>query len=70
MQERFLAPDWIEHRSIERRRAVDAPIRVLGTALRAYGEPTTGVVAQRGVWMALALRVLSRPNRCRKCRTR
>jgi len=70
MQERVLPRGWIERRSNERRCDADTPVQVLGAALCAYGQPTSSAFAQRGIWMALALRVLTKPNRNRKVRSR
>jgi hypothetical protein len=65
MQERELPRGWIERRSFERHHEADTPIRIIGAALCAYGNPTATVFAQRGVWAALALWVLTKPNRSR-----
>jgi hypothetical protein len=70
MHERVPPRGWIERRSIERQFAADTPFRVIGTALCAYGKPTSVVFAQRGIWAALALGVLSKPNRGRTSRNR
>jgi hypothetical protein len=70
MQERVLPRGWIERRSVERRCDADIPIRILGAALCAYGRPAASAVAQRGIWMALDLRVLTKSNRSRKVRSR
>jgi hypothetical protein len=70
MQEPVLPRGWIERRRVERRSDADTPIRVLGAALCAYGQPTASAFAQRGIWMALSLRVLTKPNRSRKVRSR
>jgi hypothetical protein len=70
MQERVLPRGWIERRTIERRSDADTPICVLGAALCAYGKPTSSTFAQRGVWVALGLRVLTKPNRSRTARSR
>src|SRR4051812_49010289 len=40
-------------------------VRVIGAALSAYGKPTSVVFAQRGIWAALALGVLTKQNRSR-----
>jgi hypothetical protein len=70
MQERALPRGWIERRSVERRCDADTPIRILGAALCAYGQPTASLFAQRGIWMALGLRVLTKTNRSRKVGSR
>jgi hypothetical protein len=70
MQERAFPRGWIERRSVERRCDADTPICTLGVALCAYGQPTASFFAQRGIWMALDLRVLTKPNRSRKVRSR
>jgi hypothetical protein len=70
MHERVLPRGWIERRSIERHFAADTPLRIIGVALCAYGKPTSVVFAQRGILAALALGVLSKPNRSRSARTR
>jgi hypothetical protein len=70
MHERVPPRGWIERRSIERHSAADTPLRVVGAALCAYGKPTSVVFDQRGIWAALALGVLSKPNRSRTSRSR
>jgi hypothetical protein len=70
MQERVLLRGWVERRSTEHYHEADTPIRILGTPLCAYGKPTASVYEQRGVLAALALRVLSKPNRSRTARSR
>jgi hypothetical protein len=70
MHERVPPCGWIEHRSIERHSPADTPLRVIGMALCAYGKPTSVVFAQRGTWAALALGVLSKPNRSKAERRR
>lgn len=70
MQERALLRGWIARRSVERRRHADTPVRVLGGALCAYGEPLDNALAQRGTLAALSLRVLMKPNRSRKLHKR
>jgi hypothetical protein len=70
MQERVLPRGWIERRSNERRCDADTPVRILWAALSAYGQPTARALARRGIWMALDLRVLTKPNRSRKVRSR
>jgi hypothetical protein len=70
MQERALLRGWIERRSTEHYYEADNPIQVLGTALCVYGNPTASAYEQRGVLAALALRVLTKPNRSRTARSR
>ncbi|RZA36154.1 MAG: hypothetical protein EOP92_06865 [Lysobacteraceae bacterium] len=70
MQERVLPRGWIQPRSIERHSAADTPLRTIGAALCVYGQPTSAAFAQRGIWAALALGVLTKPNRNRATRTR
>lgn len=70
MQERVLPRGWVERRNVERYSEADTPVRIIGAALCAYGNPTATVFDQRGVWAALALRVLTKPNRSRSVRTR
>jgi hypothetical protein len=66
MQARVLPRGWIQRRSVERRCDVDTPIRILGAALCAYGQPTASIFAQRGIGMALDLRALTKPKRSRR----
>jgi hypothetical protein len=66
MQERVPPRGWIERRIIERRCDADTPICILGAALAGYGKPTSNSFELRGIWIALALRVLAKPNRSRK----
>jgi hypothetical protein len=70
MQERAFPRGWIERRSVERRCDADTPIRILGAALCAYGQPTASIFARRGIWMALGQRVLTKPNRSGKVGSR
>lgn len=70
MHERVPPRGWIERRSIERHSPADTPLRVIGAVLCAYGKPTSFVFSQRGSWAALALGVLSKPNRSRTARIR
>lgn len=70
MHERTPPRGWIERRSIERHSASDTPLWVIGAALCAYGKPTSVVFAQRGIWAALALGVLTKPNRSKASRRR
>lgn len=70
MHERVPPRGWVERRSIERHYAADTPPRVIGAALCAYGKPTSVVFAQRGIWAALQLGVLSKPNCSRTARIR
>lgn len=69
MQERALPRGWIERSSSERRRDADTPIRVLESALCAYSQPTASALAQRGIWVAISLGILSKPNRSRSIRS-
>jgi hypothetical protein len=70
MQERVMLRGWVERRSTEHYHEADAPIRILDTPLCAYGKPTASVYEQHGVLAALALLVLSKPNRSRTAYTR
>ncbi|TFW27960.1 hypothetical protein [Massilia horti] len=70
MQERVPPRGWIERRSTERRCAADIPLRILGAALCVYGNPTSPTYEQRGLWLALSLRVLTKPNRSRASHSR
>lgn len=70
MHERVPPRGWIERRSIERLSAADTPLGIIGAALCAQGAPTSPVFAQRGIWAALALGVLSKPNRSKASRNR
>jgi hypothetical protein len=70
MHERVPPRGWIERDSIERHSAADTPVRVIGAALCAYGKPTSVVFAQRGICAAMALGVLTKPNRSRASRSR
>lgn len=68
--ERIPPKGWVDRRSTERRSEADTPIRIIRAALCAYGNPTSAVFARRGISVALALRVLTKPNRSRTARTR
>jgi hypothetical protein len=70
MHERVPPRGWIERRSLERHSAADTPLRIIGMALCAYGKPTSAVFAQRGIWAAKALGMLTKPNRSRASRSR
>lgn len=70
MQERVLPRGWIERRSIERHSAAETPLQIIGAFRRPYGKPTSVVFAQRSIWAAMALGVLTKPNRSRASRTR
>jgi hypothetical protein len=70
MHERVLPHGWIERRSIERHSVADTPLRIIGTALYAYGKPTSVVFDQRSIWAAMVLGVLFKPNRSRATRIR
>jgi hypothetical protein len=65
MHERTPPRGWIVRRSIERHSVADTPLRVIGVALCAYGKPTSAVFAQRGIWAALALGVLTKRQQSR-----
>lgn len=69
MHERIPPRGWIERRSIVRHSVADTPLRIIGATLCVYGQPTSAVYAQRGIWAALALGVLTKPNRNRTART-
>jgi hypothetical protein len=68
MHERIPPRGWIERRSIERHSPADTPLRIIGVALCAYGKPTSVVFAQRGIWAAMAMGVLTKPNLSRASR--
>jgi len=70
IQEHALHRAWIERRSVELPRKADTPLRFLVGVLCAYGKPTASVYEQRGVVAALALRVLTKPNRGRAAHNR
>jgi hypothetical protein len=70
MHERVPPRGWIERRSIERHCAADTSLRVFGATLFAYGEPDISRFFQRGIWAAMALGVLTKPNRSRTSRSR
>lgn len=70
MQEPVLSRGWIERRSVERPCDAASPLRILGVALCAYGQPTASVSAQRGAWIVLSLCVLTKSNRIRRVRSR
>jgi hypothetical protein len=70
MHERVPPRGWIERRRIERHCAADIPLQIVRDASHAYGKPTSVVFAQRGIWAALALGVLTKPNRSRASRGR
>jgi hypothetical protein len=70
MQERVLPRGWIERRTVERRCDADTQIRILGAALCAYGKPSAFALDQRGLLVALDLRVLTKLNRTRTERSR
>lgn len=70
MQEHVLPRSWIERRSIERRCNADNPVCILGSARCAYGQPTAIALAPRGIWLAMSLRILSKPNRSYNTRSR
>lgn len=70
MQERELPRAWSERRSTERQHYADSPsAHPWGCPVRLW-EPTATVYGQRGVQAAMALGVLSKPNRSRKMRSR
>jgi len=70
MQERALLRGQIERQSTEGRSDANTPIRILGAALCAYGQPTASAPSQCAMWMPLTLRVLWKANRSRTVRTR
>jgi hypothetical protein len=70
MHERVPPRGWIERRSIERHSPADTPLQIIGAAFCAYGKPTSVVFSQRGIWAAMALGVLTKPNRSRASRNR
>jgi len=70
MQERASLRGRIERQSTERRSDADTPIRILGAALCAFGQPTASALGQRAMSIPLTLRVLRKVHRSRTVRTR